>query len=104
MGAAHESRNIKHLKAAIRDADKLERDSLNIYVCRDSEAYMSATKTLLEVEADVKEKFGTKKQTSSKKLIEDKYQGPSMLAKTNMKFARDQLRKVRVGLELIPIF
>lgn len=35
LNAAHESRQIKHLKAAIRDADKLERESMRIYVCRD---------------------------------------------------------------------
>ena len=46
----------------------------------------------------MKEKFGLTKQKSSRTLIEDKYQGPSMLANTNMKFAKDQLRKAIVAM------
>merc|ERR1719424_2158067 len=60
---AHESRNIKHLKAAIRDAKRLEEESLRIFVCRDSEEYMRATATLKEVEGDVKEKFAGAQKT-----------------------------------------
>ena len=92
LGKAVESRNIKHIKAAIRDAKNLERESMRIYVCRDSKDYMDATQTLLEIEGDVKEKFaGTQKGRTVS--VEDKYYGSSMIEIENMKFARDQLRK-----------
>ena len=58
---------------------------------------MNATKTLLEVEADVKEKFGRtkglKRKSSERTLIEDKYRGPPIIDNINIKFAKDQVRR-----------
>ena len=78
---------------AIRAADDLEKESLRIYVCRDSAEYMEATKVLLEVEADVKEKFAAAQKERSGISLDDKYAGPSQIEQQNMKLARDQLRK-----------
>ena len=72
---------------------------MRIYTCRDSEEYMEATKVLLEVEADVKEKFATSTKTGDRDMIyDDPYGGASQLEKMNMKFARDQLRKAIVSM------
>ena len=96
---AVESRNIKHLKAAIRDAKNLEEESMRIYVCRDSPDYMDATQTLLEVEGDVKEKFAAAQKSNKKVEVEDKYYGSSMIEQMNVKFARDQLRKAITSMD-----
>jgi hypothetical protein len=94
---AYESRNVKHLKMAIRAAEELERDSLRIYVARDSAEYMEATKVLKEVEADVKEKFANA-QKSRNVRYHDQYEGIAMASQIEMKEAKDQLRKAIVSM------
>lgn len=56
-----------------------EKESLCIYVCRDSAEYMEATKVLKEVEADVKEKFAAAQKERSGISLDDKYQGASQI-------------------------
>ena len=52
---------------------------------------MECTKVLLEVEADVKEKFKEAQKDRNAK-VEDKYSGPAMTEKIELKEAKDQLR------------
>ena len=94
---AYESRNVKHLKMAIRAAEELERESLRIYVARDIAEYMEATKVLLEVEADVKEKFAAA-QRQRNVQYHDQYAGMPLARQIEMKEAKDQLRKAIVSM------
>ena len=47
---------------------------------------------LLEVEADVKEKFKTAQKNRAGIAVEDKYKGPALNDKIYLKEAKDQLR------------
>ena len=63
---------------------------------------MEATRVLLEVEADVKEKFKAAQKNRAGIAVEDKYQGPALTDKIYLKEAKDQLRKAittMVGLD-----